>query len=106
MPEDVATWIAAALVAVLGTARLTRLLTEDDWPPVQWFRNKWIAVTNGSGWESLFLCPFCMAPYIAAFCLLTGWLSGLHFVWWAFFGWLAVSYLAAMVVVKDGGDSE
>lgn len=81
-------------------------MTEDEWPPVQWVRNKWIAVTNGSGWELLFLCPYCMAPYIAAATLITGWWSDLHFLWWAFFGWLSVSYLSAIVVAFDGGSRE
>lgn len=103
MPTDTWTWIAATVVAVLGTARLTRLITEDEWPPAQWVRDKWVAKTNGSGWEMLFLCPFCMAPYIAVFTLLSGYLSDLHFLWWAFFGWLSVSYLAASYVARDGG---
>lgn len=103
MPTDTWTWIAATVVAVLGTARLTRLVTEDEWPPAQWLRDRWVARTNGSGWEMLFLCPFCMAPYIAAATMLAGYFSDLHFLWWAFFGWLSVSYLAASYVARDGG---
>ena len=34
--------IAAFLVGVIATGRLTRLVVDDDWPPVVWLREKYI----------------------------------------------------------------
>jgi len=106
VPEDALTWAAAALVAVLAVARLTKLLTEDTWPPAAWLRGKWVDRFNDSSWAELFICPFCMAPWVAVLVLATGWISDLHPAWWAFNGWLAVSYVAAIVVAYDipGGE--
>jgi len=50
-----------------------------------------------------FPLPFLHGSHIAAITLLIGYFSDLHFLWWAFFGWLSVSYLAAMLVARDGG---
>jgi hypothetical protein len=36
--------------------------------------------------------------------LLTAWLTDLHWGWWLFWGWLAGSYLTAMVVERDEKD--
>ena len=106
MPTDIATWIAASLVAVLSVGRLARLLTEDTWPPAVWIRSRWVGWTAGTGWDELFVCPFCMAPWVAVFVLGAGYFSDLHFLWWAFNGWLAVSYVAAMIVARDIPDGE
>ena len=101
--DDPLTLAVAAVVAVIGTARLTRLLTEDTWPPVAWLRERWFERTNGTGWEELFVCPFCMAPYLAVVTVAWGWASDLHWSWWLFYGWLSLAYLASMVVARDGG---
>jgi hypothetical protein len=106
MPDDAPGWIAAVLVATLSVARLARLATEDSWPPASRLRNWWVQRFNGSEWSELAVCPFCMAPWIAVAVLGAGWLSDLHPLWWAFNGWLSVSYVAAMVVARDipGGE--
>jgi hypothetical protein len=105
VPEDALTWVAAVVVAILSVARLTKLFTEDTWPPAAYVRNKWVAWRQDE-WGELFVCPFCMAPWVAVLVLFTGWASGLHPVWWWFNGWLAVSYVAAIVVARDipGGE--
>ena len=83
------------------SALLTRLLTEDTWPPAAWVRNKWVDYWNGNDWGELFVCPFCMAPWLAIPILGWGWLSDLHWSWWLFNGWLALAYVAAMIVARD-----
>lgn len=93
--------LAAAVVAVLSVARLTRLITSDTYPPAAWVRDRWARLTHDGPWSELVTCPFCAAPYIAAAVLAWGVLSGPHWTWWAFNGWLALSYLASMVVVRD-----
>jgi hypothetical protein len=43
-----------------------------------------------------------MSMWLAIPVILWGWLSNLHISWWLFNGWMAVSYLAAIVVMNDG----
>jgi hypothetical protein len=95
------TILAAALIAILGTARLTRLFSEDSYPPVLWLRQKWIGRFNHSGWSELAICPFCQAPYLSIITIAWGWATDLHWTWWFFYGWLSLSYLAAIVVARD-----
>lgn len=95
----------AIIVFVLATARLTRLLVNDEFPPSVWLRIKWDTITKDGSWSKLVHCPWCAAPYIAAILLAWGVLSGLHWSWWVFCGWLAGSYAASWIVFhdEDGG---
>ena len=93
-------WLAI-VVAALSVARLTRLITQDTYPPVAWLRNQWSRLTRDGEWSELVTCPFCAAPYIAAVILAWGLLSGPHWTWWAFNGWLALAYVGSMIVVRD-----
>jgi undecaprenyl pyrophosphate phosphatase UppP len=94
--------LAAVVVGTLSIARLTRLVTQDSFPPSAWFRSKWDALTDDGPWSTLAHCPFCISLWIAIPVILWGWLSNLHISWWLFNGWMAVSYLAAIVVMNDG----
>lgn len=98
--------IVAAIVAVLSAGRLTRLVVNDHWPPILWAKSKWDARLSESGWWLLPNCPWCFAPWMVL--LVGGWavLAHLHWTWWAFNGWLALSYLASMVVYHDEGKGE
>ena len=93
--------LAAVVVGTLGVARLTRLVVDDDWPPMLWFRRIWDRAWGQSTWVTLIECPFCVAPYFTAASI--GWAvwSDLHWSWWLFHGWLAVAYVAAMLNVRD-----
>lgn len=125
------TLTAALLIGTLAVARAVRLVTSDAYPPMRVLRDWWTArqvnrdwglpdnpVTEERsgiryGWGPLLTCPFCFAPYAAAVDLAwavwagapwvfpdgTGWSWG--DVWWLVNTWAAVSYLAAMVVVRD-----
>lgn len=99
--------LAAIVVAVLGTGRVARLLTYDTFPPTKAIRTWWYNRTQDreDDWKDLLFCPFCIAPWITVLC-------GAHFAlgytavwiawsWWIFWGWLAIAYLAAMVVARD-----
>lgn len=104
MLADLPQWfvlLAAVVVGVLSVARLTRLLTQDTYPPVAWLRSQWERITHDGPWADLATCPFCAAPYIAAVVLAWGLATDLHTAWWVVNGWLALSYVAAMVVVRD-----
>lgn len=93
--------LAAVVTGVIAVSRVTRLIVDDTWPPVVWARGVWDRVWGQSPWVALIECPHCVAPYVAAADI--GWAvwSGLNNWWWAVNGWLAVSYLASMLNVRD-----
>lgn len=93
--------LAAVIVCTLSAARLTRLITQDSFPPAVWFRIKWDDITGESGWNTLLHCHWCMAPWMVLPLGAWGWLSNLHVSWWVFNLWLAVSYIASMIVERD-----
>jgi hypothetical protein len=92
---------AAVIVGILSVARLTRLLTQDTFPPAVWFRMKWDDYTDESGWNTLLHCHWCLAPWLTLPIGLWGWLTDLQTAWWVFNGWLAAAYVASMVVERD-----
>lgn len=102
-------WVAAFVVAALSAARITRLITWDHYPPTMWLRRKWHDLTNDGDWSVLVDCGYCFGLWAGGFVVGTGWLS-LHFLerlhpaWWAFNGWMAVGYLAAIVMAYDGDE--
>ena len=100
MPRDVVV-AAAASVGVVAAARLTRLVTKDHWPPMAWARRKYVEVTGDSEWSVLATCPFCVAPYVVAADLAWAVNSDLDKKWWMINGWLAASYAASWIVVRD-----
>lgn len=93
--------IAAVVVAVFSIARLTRLITQDTFPPSVWLRMKWDAITDDGPWSALAHCHFCLSVWITPVIGLWGWLSDLHWSWWVFNLWMALSYWSAMVVERD-----
>jgi hypothetical protein len=107
------TWwqaILAVIVAVVGAARLTRILTYDDYPPAIAIRVWWQGVTKDGPWAKLVTCPWCAGPWIMLICL--GWFllsfvaPWLGWTWWLFWGWLALSYWTSQYVHFDEGKSE
>ncbi len=95
----------AFLIAIVAVGRAARLLVFDDFPPTKAFREWWIRKT-GEKWGPLFLCQFCLAPYLAAGD--TAWylLAYYHndtalWAWWIVNAWAALSYLAAILVAYD-----
>lgn len=104
LPEWAIT-ILTILVWIIGTARLTRVLVYDDFPPSIWIRDKWSALTRDGQWSKLVKCWWCASFWIALISL--GWyIAGTHvlwisWAWWVFWGALAGSYLATMLIVRD-----
>lgn len=99
--NDTLITILAVVVGVLSVGRLTRLITQDSFPPSVWLRIKWDELTNDGPWSILAHCHWCITVWITIPIGLWGWLSNLHWSWWAFNLWLAVAYAAAMVVDRD-----
>lgn len=93
--------IAAVLVAAFGVGRLARILTYDDFPPAAWARVIWDRITNDGPWAKLAHCQWCATPWIMLICLAWGVFSSLHWTWWLFWGWLALSYLASIIIARD-----
>lgn len=106
IPGGLAEQVFVVVVAVVGTARLTRLFAEDSFPPITALRGWWISRFNDSEWSLLAVCGYCQAMYIAVFTLASGLLSGFHPVWLVFYSWLSLAYLAAILTSYDGGDRE
>jgi hypothetical protein len=108
--ESVPLVILTIATAVLGVARLARAITYDLFPPFVWWRNAWTRLTDGTDWPKLFSCWWCISFWIALVCV--GWWVGSFYAawaawsWWIFWGSLALSYLAPMVIVRDGDESE
>lgn len=102
--------VLSVVVAILGAARLTRLVTHDAFPPAAWLRMKYDQLTDDGDWSLLAHCPWCFGPW--AFALAIGtWFPGLWWewaawVWWIFWSWLAGSYLVSQYVHFDEGNSE
>lgn len=113
--------LLAVLTGTLAVARATRLITSDRYPPMLWLRLRFINWTYAGpdwrkGWQPLAECPFCVAPYAAAVNLtwalivspwagdFSTWSAG--WWWWIVNLWAAVSYAAAMVVVRDEPPAE
>lgn len=95
---------AAVIVGIVSAARLTRLSTQDSFPPAVWWRMKWETLTADGPWSPLAFCHWCVAPWMTLLVLVTGLLSEFHVAWWFVNGWLAASYVASMIVERDEKD--
>lgn len=102
--------ILAAVVAVIGAARLTRLVTYDDYPPAIALRMWWDRVTDDGPWAKLAHCPWCFGPWAfgaaALSFLLTFVYPPLAWAWWLWWGILAGAYLTSQYVYFDQGRSD
>lgn len=102
---DIIGWIGAFLVGALATGRISRALYHDAFPPSAWLRAKWDLLTEGSDWNLLLHCPWCITHWVAA--VTVGWwivglfVPWLAIAWWVWNGWWALSYVASMIIVRD-----
>lgn len=98
---DSITYLAAFLLGSAGTARMVRLFTQDDFPPVTWLRVRWVVLTRGGTWSDLAECPWCLAPWFALVNVAYAYGSDLHWSWWLCNVVAASAYLASWIVVHD-----
>jgi hypothetical protein len=99
------TVILAVPTLILGTGRLSRAIYHDAFPPSIWFRIQWDKLTEGSDWNLLMHCPWCITHWLVlgsmgAFALGFIW-PWVWVVWWLWHTWFALSYLTSMVIVRD-----
>jgi hypothetical protein len=97
-------WIAVAVVTVLSSSRLTRIAVVDDFPPVRFFRDKLYDRLEGSGWQAITWCGYCVSFWITAAVIAWGYFTNWQDAWWLVNGAFAASYLAATYVTHDGDD--
>ena len=103
--------VLALIVWTIASARITRLVIFDHYPPMVWLRITWDRYTGNSSWNLLLHCGYCLAPWVALVAGALGcWSLGIEFStlvdhWWlAVCVWLSVAYLAAITVAYDGED--
>lgn len=96
-------WVMAGILSVAATARLTRLLTWDTYPPVVALRMWWDNHTS-EDWSELVHCGYCASMYIAPVVVLSGYFSDWHPIWWIITGTLTAAYGGAMMMAYDGDD--
>ena len=105
MTDDPLVIVAAVLTGIMGTARLTRLVVDDTWPPVIWLKSQYTGRVSES-WAPLLSCAACFAPWVALPNLAIAIATDLHPAWWFINGWLAVAYAATMIVWRDYPNGE
>lgn len=97
--------LLAVVVALIGSARLTRILTYDDFPPAVWLRITWAKVTKDGSWAKLAQCYWCAGPWVTLFAIVTFLLtfeaSWVAWTWWLLYTWMSLSYLVSMWVDRD-----
>lgn len=99
--------LAAVIIGILSVARTARLIGFDEYPPMEWLRQRWDARFGDEGWGKLIHCPFCSAPYLAAgmaawYALVVGhsaWYA--EPTWWVLNGVWGLSYVASILVAYD-----
>lgn len=105
-------YAAAFVLATLTIARIARLVSWDDFPPMDWARRKWDLVTETdpdlpkdqrSGWNKLIYCGYCVSFYIAIGIVAWALLSDFSTAWWVFNGTVSASYVGAMILSRDWG---
>jgi len=98
-------WIAVAVVTVIASARLTRLVTYDVFPPTRWIREVWGEVMDRSavtrGYAVLTYCQWCFSFWATLPLVLWGYYTDFQPAWWLVNGSLAGSYLAAIFMTND-----
>ncbi len=100
-----AVWLIAAVVLVLAAGRVTRLIFHDDFPPSIWFRVQWDKLTDGTSWNLLFHCPWCLGFWatvgFAGWFALGLWVDWIAWAWWIVSLLFALGYLVPMVIARD-----
>lgn len=97
--------VLALIACTIASARLTRLIVHDRYPPAAWLRIQWDKLTHDGPWSELVHCNYCAAPYCSA-ALWWPLYATMHwpFGWYiAALVWFGMAYLAAIIVSYDGG---
>lgn len=108
LPIDIDHWylvVLAFLVCIIGPARLSRIIAYDTWPPAAWWRSTWSRWMNDGPWSKLFTCTWCLTPWVVGAAMLWFWagqyVPWIMVAWWVLWGWLALAYIASIVIAYD-----
>lgn len=112
-------WVAVVATTVLSSARITRLLNFDKFPPIKYLRDKYENKTDGTDWVWLTMCGYCMGIWTTALVFGLGLWASVYgdpmsrpdnawyfLTWWILNGYLAMSYLAGSYVARDGSGAD
>ena len=99
-------WIAVAVVVISSSARLTHLVTYDDFPPIKRLRDAFTDFTDKSPrlqeWQIVAYCGYCASFWMTMFVVMWGRFANWDSIWWLANGTLGASYLAAILMANDG----
>lgn len=99
-------WVAVAVVTIMSVARITRLLTYDQFPPISYFRDKISDAGDnterGRKWALLAICGYCMGFWVALGVVAWGYLADFDTAWWLVNSVFGAAYLGAIVMKHDG----
>jgi len=93
--------VVTGVFGVLASARLTRLIVADSYPPAAWLRSKWDALTHDGSWSELVHCGWCASPYVSAAVFAPGYFLSWPHWWYLVTGFIAASWLVGWVVFHD-----
>ena len=105
-------YAAAFIFGTLTIARITRLISWDDFPPMVWLRMKWDKLTGvdpdiphnaRSGWNKLIYCGYCVGMYVGIGIAAWAFIWDFPTAWWIFCSTVSASYVSAMVLSRDWG---
>lgn len=99
-------WVAAAAILVMSAGRITRLLNVDKFPPIRWVRERFENATDGSDWQLLTICVYCMSFWVVLALGAWGYLTDWQEAWWVINGLFAASYATGILVALDKGEGE
>lgn len=122
MVDDPFMLVLAIITGLLAVTRVTRLIVDDDYPPIVWLKDRYVVwlvrkfraeesnenARRADRWAKLVECPWCTAPYVALpavvwFALLVQfptWTVN-NWLWWCVNGWAAASWVAAFATLRD-----
>lgn len=105
VPDTLAETILLTVVFIVASARFTRLIVADTFPPSVKLR-VWYEDHASGGWESLLSCPWCFGFWAVTANAALGWAAyalpqPAWTIWAAANGLLAASYAASWIVYKD-----
>ena len=104
-PSSLVEFTILAVVFIVASARITRLIVADTFPPSVKLRI-WYEDRASGGWESLLSCPWCFGFWAVVANAAAGWAAhGLGSLTWTIWavgnGLMAASYVTSYIVFHD-----
>lgn len=92
--------VLVALLAVGASARLTRLISIDIWPPVQRFREWTVHRFGEDHWiPEMVFCPWCIGMWVSVLVGASAYLVGGSLFWQVPAAVLSLAFVSSALVV-------